>query len=264
MTSNFRITHFLTATSFILSLLACSSEDASPDGGSNGGTPGPTATGGAAGKGGAQGFGGATQKGAGGSGGGATGTGGNAAGGTTGGGTSEYGFTFRSPGSHTVSCVDTKGVTQTAEAPDQDWLCTFNQAGQKGYVYARTTATGATCVYGPVPTSKVELAQISIGGVVTNLANPVYDWGGNHHNDALSFDYQGATYQYFHSSLGFGGRKCQDMDCINVYAVGGTTPKTEGCASTRTLPEVCVPIKTGGAHDPLVDKFAKCPGDPNK
>ncbi len=110
----------------------------------------------------------------------------------------------------------------------------------------------------------VELAQISINGTVTTLANAEYDWGGNHHNDALSFYYQNAHYQYYHSSFGFGWRSCQPMDCINVYAVGGTTPTTEGCASTRTLPEVCVLIKTGGTHDPLVDKFAKCAGDPSK
>ncbi len=269
MPSSFRVIHFLTATSFIFSLLACSSNDAMPDGGSNGGTPGPTATGGSAGKGGAQGLGGATQKGSGGGpgGGGATGTGGKATGGTTGGGTGEYGFTYRSPGSHTESCTSEvlRGQTLTINAPDQDWLCTFNVAGQKGYVYARTTANGAACIYSNAfPTYKVELAQISIGGLVTDLANPQYDGGGNHHNDALRFDYQGSTYEYYHSSFGTGGRRCQDMDCINIYAVGGTTPTTEGCASTRTLPEVCVLITDDGTHGPLVDKFTKCPGDPNK
>jgi hypothetical protein len=108
------------------------------------------------------------------------------------------------------------------------------------------------------------LAQISIGGVVTALANAKYDYGAGHHNDSLQFDYQGKTYKYYHSSFGFGWRQCQPMDCINTYALGSTTPETEGCAPARTAPEICVPIKADGTHDALVDTFKKCPGDANK
>jgi hypothetical protein len=82
-------------------------------------------------------------------------------------------------------------------------------------------------------------------------------------NDYLTFDYQGATYKYYHSSIGFGYRKCQPMNCINIYVLGSTTLQSEGCASARTLPQVCVQIKADGTHAPLVDTFAKCPGDPN-
>jgi hypothetical protein len=113
------------------------------------------------------------------------------------------------------------------------------------------------------PTFKIDAAQISVGGQVSSLANAKYDWGGNHHNDALQFDYQGKTYKYYHSSFGFGWRRCQPMDCINIYPVGSTTLETEGCSSKRTLPEVCVPIKADKAHDPLVDHFQKCAGDSN-
>jgi hypothetical protein len=114
---------------------------------------------------------------------------------------------------------------------------------------------------GIIPIYTNLLAQISIDGTVTSLANAQYDWGGNHHNDALTFDYQGKTYRFYHSSFGYGWRQCQNMDCINIYTLGATTLETEGCASTRTLPEVCVPIKADGTHDPLVDTFKKCPGD---
>ncbi len=112
---------------------------------------------------------------------------------------------------------------------------------------------------------KLELAQVSMDGVVTSLANSQYDYGGNHHNDSVSFDSDGHTYKYSHSSLGFGGRRCQAMDCMIVYAAGSsTTVETDGCTPARTLPEVCVAIKADRTHAALLpDPFKKCPGDPS-
>ena len=129
------------------------------------------------------------------------------------------------------------------------------------YVYAQATPVGVTCLIASFGVYEVGLAQISLDGVVSPLADAAYDWGGGHHNDSLSFSYGGKTYKYYHSSIGFGFRSCQPMDCLNVYAPGTTTPETEGCGPKRTMPEVCVPIKPNGTHDPLTDKFMKCPGD---
>lgn len=159
----------------------------------------------------------------------------------------EYGFDLRVP------AVD-----------DLDWLCTFGQSESSGYVYVRLTQTGEDSVgFVTVPVYTASLAQISIGGTVSTLDNPAYDYGGGHHNDSLQFDYAGKTYKYYHSSFGFGFRKCQPMDCIDVYGVGATTPETEGCSPDRKLPEVCVQIQSDGSHAPLVDSFQKCPGDQN-
>jgi hypothetical protein len=228
------------------------------------GTGGVTGRGGATGTGGSTGIGGATGRGGSVGTGGTVGSGGSTgAGGTTGSG-GEYGFTYRSPGSHTVSCTGSAG-TMTITSPDMDWLCTFTQADQKAVIYVRSTVTSASCMaMGAMPIYTTELAQISIAGVVTPLAQAQYSYGDVHNNDYLTFDYQGATYKYYHSSIGFGYRKCQPMDCINVYALDSTTLQTEGCSSARTLPEVCVLINAGGTHSPLVDTFAKCPGDPNE
>ncbi len=166
-----------------------------------------------------------------------------ATGGTSGGG--EFGFSYRKPG-----------------PTDVDWLCTFRQGGVSGHVYARLNQTGTMMVgLATVPVYTTALAQISVGGAPTDLANAEYDYGGGHHNDSLRFDDQGKSYKYYHSSFGFGFRSCQPMDCIDVYAPGGTTPGTDGCTSARALPEICVLIKADGTHDALVDRFMKCPGD---
>jgi hypothetical protein len=141
-----------------------------------------------------------------------------------------------------------------------DWLCTFHQGDRVGYVYVQSTPIAITCLISGFGTYETRLAQISIDGVLSSLAEAQYDWGGGHNNDSLSFNYGEKTYKYYHSSFGFGFRRCYPMDCLSVYTPGTTTPDAGGCAP-RTLPEVCVQIKPGKVHDPLVDKFVKCPGD---
>jgi hypothetical protein len=90
-----------------------------------------------------------------------------------------------------------------------------------------------------------------------------YDWGGNHHNDAIEFDAAGKHWRAYHSSFGFGWRQCQPMDCLQqTQGVGGTVIE-DGCTKERTLPAVCRPIKADGSYDALVDSFKPCLGDPN-
>lgn len=157
----------------------------------------------------------------------------------------EFGFTLRKPGEKHL-----------------DWLCTFNSGADTGYVYVRLLQTGMKSTgLASVPVYEAELAQISLNGAVSPLTSAMYDYGGGHHNDALSVDHGGKTHSYYHSSFGFGFRSCQAMDCRNVYTLGTTTLETEGCTRERSLPEVCVSVEADGTHAPLVDEFMKCPGD---
>ena len=215
-------------------------------GGSSVGSGGITGSGGQTGLGGAVGTGGSVSSGGSiGSGGktaagGAMGTGGKSGTGGSSGSAGDYGFTYR-----------------PVQDKQLDFLCTLHAVGPSTYVYVRLDQTGTKSVgIATVPVYTARLAQISVDGAVTDLANPLYDYGGGHHNDSLQVDYQGASYKYYHSSFGFGFRACQPMDCVS-------TPTTDGCTSARTLPEVCVEIKADGTHDPLTDKFKKCQGDSN-
>lgn len=281
MRRTFSAGRLIFAANLLLGPLACGSSapsqgdtgagasDGAPDLAGTGGSPGSgglpgsggVGTGGVAGLGGVPGSGGGLGTGGTTASGGSDGAAREGSGGSTGAG-GEYGFTYRSPGSHTVSCTGATGVMTVDAAPDMDWLCTFNQANQKGYVYIRATVTSAECLgMGAIPVYTTELAQLSIDGVVTSLANAQYNYGGNHNNDYVTFDYQAASYKYYHSSFGWGWHACHPMDCVNIYAAGSTTPTTEGCTSVRSLPEICVPIEAGGTHAPLVDTFEKCPGD---
>jgi hypothetical protein len=199
-----------------------------------GGTTGAVGMGGTTGAGGRTAAGGTTAAG------GRTGAGGSS--GTSGG---DFGFTYR-------------GTTST----NLDWLCTLHAVGPSVYVYVRLDQTGTQSVgIANVPVYTARLAQVSVDGAVTTLAGAQYDYGGGHNNDSLQVEYQGKTYKYYHSSFGFGWRKCQAMDCVTVGTGGAIN--TDGCTSARTLPEVCVTIKADGGHDPLVDTYKKCAGDSN-
>jgi hypothetical protein len=157
---------------------------------------------------------------------------------------SEFGFQIRTPGEQ-----------------DLDWLCTFGGASTPGYVYVQLLQTGMQQVgIATIPVYEVQLAQLALGEVVSDLDNAQYDYGGGHHNDSLSFDYEGATHRFYHSSFGFGFRACQPMDCRDVYELGGAAPTQDGCTE-RSIPEVCVAIQSDGSHAPLTDTFMTCAGD---
>ena len=175
------------------------------------------------------------------------------------GGTGEFGFEFRLPETHAFWCVNPDFPDgREVEGPDSDWLCTFSDGGVQGYIYVQSTPTDIHQLCTPIFTTVQ--AQISIDGEVWALQDAQYDWGGNHHNDSLVFEYNGKSYEYYHSSFGSGWRACHPMDCMRVD--DGQT-LDDGCTTERTRPVICVQIQEDGSHDELVDTFEPCPGDPN-
>jgi hypothetical protein len=192
---------------------------------------------------------------------GASGEGGSAGGAAgSSGGTTAYGFDIRIPQWRLVQC-DTPGLNM--EEPDRDFLCTFDYDGVSGYIYSQSRLVSCVGPMGPF-SFELEAAYLSIDGEVSVLQNAIYNAGGNHGNDSLEFDYQGQHLKYYHSSFGFGGRCCQNMDCIQVFAASGDeTPTEDGCTVDRTLPVVCSEIQEDGSFEELQDNFLPCPGDPN-
>ncbi len=172
----------------------------------------------------------------------------------------DLGFTIRTPGSKEFDCGDLYGQQILNEA---DWLCTFEYDDQSGHIYMQNNPVECIVTLSYYPRYESIAAFAKIGDSVEPLANPSHDWGGNHNNDSLSFDYGGKHFQYDHSSFGFGFRQCQPMDCMRVYESAGGALIKDGCTSARTLPIVCVPVEAGESYDSgdFVDTFAKCPGD---
>jgi hypothetical protein len=174
----------------------------------------------------------------------------------------DFGFDLRVPQWHDYTCESGWGTTPMHEL-DTDWLCTFDDGGQQGWLYTQATPTGCFVTMATTPTYTNDGGWFSDGAEVSAVDAPAYDFGGGHHNDSLEFDWNGKHYNVYHSSFGWGWRACQNMDCLQVYGAGGEL-ETDGCTTDRTLPVVCVQVKEDGTHDPLVDSFEKCLGDPNR
>jgi len=189
----------------------------------------------------------------------ADGGGGGADAARTDGGRDDLGFEIRTPESHSITCsYYPEGFPEDPQDfADSDWLCTFEHGDTHGHIYVRATPTDCGWGFFPYPAYETQLAEIAIDDSVTALENAAYDWGGNHHNDTISFDYAGKRYVYDHSSYGFGWHACQPVDCIRVYEAEELVE--DGCTEERTLPIVCVPIKEDGTHDTLEDRFEPCP-----
>lgn len=152
----------------------------------------------------------------------------------------------------------------------QDWICTFKYADKEGFVYVQGSPTDCqTTGMGMNPEISVDTAVFYVNGKYATLKDLSYEWGGNHHNDKFRFTYDGKVYEYFHSSYGFGGRSCQEMDCMRVFESDGTTLIEDGCktfdedlSTVRSLPVVCrfASVDDGSFGD-FTDTFELCVGD---
>lgn len=175
----------------------------------------------------------------------------------------DFGFTIRLPEIHTVECEGgVPGLDDSLDQLDQDWLCTFDYDETHCHVYVQATAVSCFATMSAIPEFEVQGAWTSIDGQVEALENTCYDWGGNHENDYLEFDWTDQHFKYYHASFGWGWRACQNMHCLQVNELNGDMVE-DGCTTDRTLPAVCVQIKEDGTYDELVDTFEPCDGDPN-
>jgi hypothetical protein len=141
-------------------------------------------------------------------------------------------------------------------------MCLFDGGSVTGYLYLRVDVTDCEVLMGPVPTTCSATVFIDVGGTVTQATGATYDWGGNHHLDALTFTWNGTNYRYYHWSIGFGDRACRGMDCSQTTQADGTVID-DGCTSAHTRALDCEEIQPDGTHMPLVTQTAPCAGDPN-
>ena len=172
----------------------------------------------------------------------------------------DYDFEVRIPPEDTVKCSAGPSGSWSGAEPDQ--VCLFDGGAVQGYLYLQVTVTDCKVLMGPVPTATASAVWIDVGGTVTQATDVVYEWGGNHHNDSLTFTFNGTHYRYYHWSIGWGGRACRGMDCSQVRAADGTVTD-DGCTKTHTRALDCEQILPDGTHMPLVKQTTPCGGDSN-
>lgn len=176
-----------------------------------------------------------------------------------------YGFTLRKPISHSLDCKGISPMDPNAklQAKETDWVCSLVAGKVDAHVYVQATPAKCISLGMGLGASYQVTGWISQGGAVGPLTKATYDIGGGHQNDSIELEHQSQVYKLYHSSFGFGWRKCQEMDCVQVLEGFAGKVKQDGCTKERTLPIVCREVKPDGTVDELVDLFKPCKGDPN-
>ena len=180
-------------------------------------------------------------------------------------------FKPRTPKKEVFTCKSEQGhgIEWEEKFDQQDWICTFKYSGKEGFVYVQGTPTDCEARFSLLPTISVDTAVLYVNGKYESVKDLTYEWGGNHHNDKFRFTFDGKVYEYFHSSYGWGGRSCQEMDCMRVFESDGTTLIEDGCktfdddlSEVRSLPVVCrFADVEDGSFGSFKDEFELCMGD---
>ena len=167
-------------------------------------------------------------------------------------------FKVRTPNQESYVCESPMGTTETIA--DHDVICTFKHGKAEGFVYMQGTPNSCSGFMQMFPVVDNPKIQLYVNGAEAKVSKATYDWGGNHHVDEISFVYDGKKYAYNHSSMGFGWRPCQEMDCIKVYSADGELVE-DGCGLDRTIPIVCNVVDKDGKFGSFEDQFQVCEGD---
>ena len=143
-----------------------------------------------------------------------------------------------------------------------DVICTYDYNGEKGFLYVQLTPNSCAGGMSITPGSyNVDKAEFYINGKFADVSNVKYEWGGNHHVENLNFTYNGNVFRYAQSTMGWGGRPCQSMDCLKVFESDGKTYIENGC-NERSLPIVCRTVNGKGEVADFTDNYKVCEGDP--
>ena len=172
-------------------------------------------------------------------------------------------FDIRKPQADVYSCeVPWGGETMTESFPQHDVICTYDYNGEQGFLYVQLTPTSCGGGMSITPGRyDVDKAELYVNGKFGDVSNIEYEWGGNHHVEYLQFTYKGNVFRYSQSTMGWGGRPCQSMDCLKVFESDGKTYVENGC-NERSLPIVCRTVNEKGKVADFTDNYKVCEGDP--
>lgn len=173
-------------------------------------------------------------------------------------------FEIRKPESGVLPCEMPAGgdYFMRDTLSQHDVICTYDYNGEKGFLYVQLTPYSCAGGMSITPGSyNVDKAEFYINGKFADVSNVKYDWGGNHHVENLNFTYNGNVFRYAQSTMGWGGRPCQSMDCLKVFESDGKTYIENGC-NERSLPIVCRTVNGKGEVADFTDNYKVCEGDP--
>ena len=144
---------------------------------------------------------------------------------------------------------------------EKDLICSFKYDGEEGFVYVQSNPT--KCIGSELtPVYDVHKAEFFVNGSKQEITDVKYYGGGSHGTYSIRFTYKGKVFDYGYSTMGMGGRPCQDVDCMNVYEADGKTLVQNGCVKReRSLPVVCRHAKKDGTFSSFEDTYHICESD---
>jgi len=171
-------------------------------------------------------------------------------------------FDIRVPNQEALFCVDSTAYTVfKRNVGEDDLICSFKYDGEEGFVYVQNNPT--KCIGGELtPVYEVHKADFFVNGSMQEITNVHYYGGGSHGTYSIKFTYKGKVFDYDYSTMGMGGRPCQDVDCMRVYEADGKTLVQNGCVKEeRSLPIVCRRAKKDGTFASFEDTYHICESD---
>ena len=171
-------------------------------------------------------------------------------------------FDIRVPDQKFLPCHDSIVSTNYREdwidtVGQSDLICSFKYDGDSGFVYVQNNPVSCRLTVGLI-SYEVHKAEFFVNGSRKEISDVKYHGGGNHRIFGLQFMYKGKVFKYDYSTMGMGGRPCQNMDCMMVLESDGKTVVQNGCDEDRSLPIVCRHAKVDGTFDSFEDSFHVC------
>ena len=175
-------------------------------------------------------------------------------------------FEIRKPKGHVLPCEVPRGGEgefMRDTLSQHDVICTYDYNGEKGFLYVQLTPISCGGGMSITPGRyNVDKAEFYVNGKFADVSDVDYEWGSNHHVEKLWFTYKENVFLYSQSTMGWGGRPCQNMDCLKVFESDGKTYVENGC-NERSLPIVCRNINSKGeVVSDFTDTYKVCEGDP--
>ena len=171
-------------------------------------------------------------------------------------------FDTRVPNQEALFCMDSTAYTVFKRyVEEKDLICSFEYDGDEGYVYVQSNPT--KCIGSELtPVYEVHKAEFFVNGSKQEITDVKYYGGGSHGTYSIRFAYKGKVFDYGYSTMGMGGRPCQDVDCMNVYEADGKTLVQNGCVNReRSLPVICRHAKKDGTFTSFEDTYHICEYD---
>ena len=171
-------------------------------------------------------------------------------------------FDTRVPNQEALFCMDSTAYTVFKRyVEEKDLICSFKYDGEEGFVYVQSNPT--KCIGSElIPVYDVHKAEFFVNGSKQEITDVKYYGGGSHGTYSIRFTYKGKVFDYGYSTMGMGGRPCQDVDCMNVYEADGKTLVHNGCVNReRSLPVVCRHAKKDGTFASFEDTYHICEYD---